>query len=123
MAARKRTANEEPAANGPADLGWTKKAVEPSGRTRAPVAGPPKGAQQAHVVPDPGITHGFFRVLQRTDGPFIVIDTRRPPGDQAVAIHRPPRVKDKEAPDPKKLAEEDAKARHAAEPKEEDPPS
>jgi len=33
---------------------------------------------------DPGITHGHFRVLPRTDGLWAVIDEREPPGYQTV---------------------------------------
>lgn len=36
------------------------------------------------VFPDPGIQHGHFRVLPRTDGGFVVVDDRRPVADQAV---------------------------------------
>lgn len=54
------------------------------------------------VVRDPMIQFGPFRVLQRVDGPFIVIDERRPLGDRTVARH-------KDA----KSAEADAKARSA----------
>jgi hypothetical protein len=34
--------------------------------------------------PDPKIEHGPFRVLPRTDGGYVVADSRRPAGDQAV---------------------------------------
>jgi len=33
---------------------------------------------------DPGIRHGHFRVLPRTDGLWVVIDEREPPGYQTV---------------------------------------
>lgn len=126
MAARKRTVNDEPAPNGPADLGWGKEAVsEPKPDPRSPrkiPPGPPPGTRQTNVVPDPGITHGHFRVLQRVDGPFVVLDTRRDPGDQTIAIHRQAPKREKDAPDAKKIAEEDAKARHAADPKEDPTP-
>lgn len=46
------------------------------------------------------IQFGPFRVLQRVDGPFIVIDERRPLGDRTVARHNDA-----------KSAEADAKAR------------
>jgi len=36
------------------------------------------------VLPDPGITHGPFRVLPRADGGFVIMDTRRRLGFQAV---------------------------------------
>jgi hypothetical protein len=36
------------------------------------------------IVPDPGITFGSFRVLQRTDQVWIVIDERRPIGKRTV---------------------------------------
>jgi hypothetical protein len=39
----------------------------------------------APTIPDPGIVHGSFRVLQRTDGVYIVVDQRRPPGDRTIA--------------------------------------
>lgn len=38
----------------------------------------------APTVPDPSISHGPFKVLQRTDGPVIVFDTRAKPGEGAV---------------------------------------
>jgi hypothetical protein len=34
--------------------------------------------------PDPGIEHGNFRVLPRTDGGYVVVDGRRKPGKQTV---------------------------------------
>jgi hypothetical protein len=34
--------------------------------------------------PDPGIAHGAFRVLPRTDGLWVVVDERRPPGYRTV---------------------------------------
>ncbi len=34
--------------------------------------------------PDPEVQHGAFRVLPRTDGGFVVVDTRRPPGQRTV---------------------------------------
>jgi hypothetical protein len=40
------------------------------------------------IVKDPGIEYGHFRVLQRTDGPFIVCDFRRPLGRCTVAMFR-----------------------------------
>ena len=36
-------------------------------------------------VPDPGITVGPYRILQRTDGLFIVCDFRRALGDATMA--------------------------------------
>lgn len=36
--------------------------------------------------PDPGITSGHFRVLPITTGGYAVIDDRRPPGHQRVAL-------------------------------------
>jgi hypothetical protein len=36
------------------------------------------------IVKDPEIRVGPLRVLQRTDGPFIVFDERRKPGENAV---------------------------------------
>jgi len=40
---------------------------------------------QSHY-PDPGITFGHFRVLPITTGGYAVIDDRRPPGKQRVAL-------------------------------------
>ena len=40
------------------------------------------------VVPDPGITVGRYKVLQRTDGVYIVFDTRASFGSQFVAMFR-----------------------------------
>lgn len=54
----------------------------------------------APTIPDPGVSHGAFRVLQRTDGPYLVLDTRRPPGEQTIAVF-PPRKGE----DPRKAAE------------------
>ncbi len=34
--------------------------------------------------PDPGETHGAFRVLPRTDGGYVIQDTRRALGSQTV---------------------------------------
>lgn len=34
--------------------------------------------------PDPGVEHGAFKVLPRTDGGYVVIDTRRRPGKRTV---------------------------------------
>lgn len=39
---------------------------------------------QGAVFPDPNVEHGAFRVLPRTDGGYIIVDTRRPPGRQTV---------------------------------------
>lgn len=36
--------------------------------------------------PDPGIQHGSFRVLPRTDGSFAVVDDRNPPGGQTIMV-------------------------------------
>ena len=33
---------------------------------------------------DPELTFGAFRVLPRTDGGYVVVDTRRKPGKQTV---------------------------------------
>ena len=38
-----------------------------------------------NVVRDPGITHGRFRVLARTDGHFVVVDPWQPLGRGTVA--------------------------------------
>lgn len=38
--------------------------------------------------PDPGITHGPFRVLPVTTGGYCVVDTRRPIGKQTVARYK-----------------------------------
>ena len=86
MASRKRrTLNEdEPAPNGPADLGWTKQATAP--RRSASSAPTGKNTHVAPTIPDPGIVHEPFKVLQRTDGAFIVIDTRREPGERTVEV-------------------------------------
>lgn len=45
----------------------------------------PAGA--AHY-PDPGIQHGAFRVLPRTDGTWFVMDDRRPPGEGLVMVFK-----------------------------------
>jgi len=42
-------------------------------------------ASDVRVVRDPAVRIGPFCVLQRVDGPFIVIDERRPLGDRTVA--------------------------------------
>jgi len=34
--------------------------------------------------PDPDVRFGAFRVLPRTDGGYVIVDTRRKPGKQAV---------------------------------------
>lgn len=38
--------------------------------------------------PDPGVTHGVFQVLPRTDGLWIVYDPRRPIGKRTVAVFK-----------------------------------
>ena len=38
--------------------------------------------------PDPGIQHGPFKVLPRTDGLWAVLDTRRAPGEQSLKAFR-----------------------------------
>jgi hypothetical protein len=38
---------------------------------------------RAHY-PDPGITHGHFRVLPQTTGGFVIVDDRRAPGEQMI---------------------------------------
>lgn len=45
-----------------------------------------RGAEPSPVVPDPGITIGRFRVLQRTDGRWIVYDPERLPADRTVGL-------------------------------------
>lgn len=40
----------------------------------------------APTIPDPGIQHGPFKVLERTDGPFVIFDTRAKPGQGTVEI-------------------------------------
>lgn len=40
-----------------------------------------------NLVTELRIQHGPFSVIQRTDGAFAVIDTRRPVGDRTVALH------------------------------------
>ena len=37
-----------------------------------------------NIYPDPSVEIGAFRVLPRTTGGFVVIDTRRAPGNQTV---------------------------------------
>ena len=34
--------------------------------------------------PDPDVQHGNLRVLPVTSGGYVVVDTRRPPGQQTV---------------------------------------
>ena len=34
--------------------------------------------------PDPEVTFGSFKVLPRTDGLYVVVDTRRKPGNRVV---------------------------------------
>jgi hypothetical protein len=43
-------------------------------------------AQPAHVVPDPGLFCGPYRILTRTDGRWVVVDERMPPGARSAAI-------------------------------------
>jgi hypothetical protein len=40
------------------------------------------------VVPDPNIRVGKYRVLQRTDGVYVVADFTAPFGDQFVAMFK-----------------------------------
>lgn len=63
------------------------------------MAASPKAAQ---TVRDPGTTFGPYRVLQRVDGPFLVVDERRPLGDRTVARY-----------DGQRDAEADARQRYA----------
>ncbi len=37
-----------------------------------------------NTFPDPGITHGHFRVLPQTTGGYVIVDDRRPHGDMIV---------------------------------------
>jgi len=46
----------------------------------------PRDVLRDQCVYDPGIVHGPFRVLQRTDGLFVVCDTQRPPAHWAVSV-------------------------------------
>lgn len=55
---------------------------------------------RAAIVPDPMIQHGPFKVLERTDGAFIVFDTRAAPGRGTAALFSPARFLE-----PKKAAE------------------
>jgi hypothetical protein len=34
--------------------------------------------------PDPDVTIGVFRILPQTDGGYVIVDTRRPPGRRTV---------------------------------------
>lgn len=77
---RSREIEPEPKPNGPADLGWTKKATASASGPRG------KTATTGQVVPDPGISHGAFKVLQRVDGVHFVFDTRAPPGEGAIEL-------------------------------------
>lgn len=83
MAARRRSRDAEPdaPANSPRDVGWTTTGAR-AGETRREPTG--RNVHTPVVVPDPGIRFGSFRVLQRTDGPFVIIDERLPPGSQVV---------------------------------------
>lgn len=42
--------------------------------------------------PDPGLEYGHFRILPRTDGLWIVVDSRRAPGKRTVG--KPFRTRD-----------------------------
>lgn len=55
------------------------------------------------TIRDPMIQLGPFRVLQRVDGPFIVVDERRPLGDRTIARY-----------DGLRDAEADARKRYAS---------
>ena len=41
-----------------------------------------------HVVQDPELRYGNFRVMRRTDGKFIVVDEREPPGERTVMVFK-----------------------------------
>lgn len=43
---------------------------------------------KGNCYPDPGIQHGHFRVLPRTDGQWCVLDDREPPGKQTVMVFK-----------------------------------
>ena len=43
-------------------------------------------AQAVQVVPDPGILVGCYRIMTRTDGRWVVVDERMPPGARSAAI-------------------------------------
>lgn len=81
-------------------------------------AGETKGGRTiAPTIRDPGIQHGSFRALQRTDGPWITYDERLPLGKRTVAVFTA-----KQHEDPRAAAEADAAARDSAEKKTEPTP-
>lgn len=41
-----------------------------------------------NVVRDPEIRYGHFRVLARTDGTFVVVNERLPPGERTVMVFK-----------------------------------
>lgn len=43
-------------------------------------------AQPVHVLPDPNLSFGPYRILPRTDGWWAVVDERMPPGARSAAI-------------------------------------
>ena len=40
------------------------------------------------VVAAPDMVYGHLRILARTDGKYVVVDTRRPPGHQTIHVFR-----------------------------------
>lgn len=52
-----------------------------AGKTRKDAEGRP---YVAPVIRDPEVRFGEYRILQRTDGPWVMVDERAPPGYRTV---------------------------------------